>query len=235
MPARTLLALALLGCNADPGDPGQGVTYRDGSEDNGSSGERGNIRVSEIHWAGSVTDDGTWDPTDQFIELRNEGNRPVDIAGWFLRIRGNTMITLKLPGLGRMLTPGEHVYFATKTSGCFPEPDGLLPELAFVYGEPVSVTLQDLDEHLIDGAGNSEVAPYAGGYDLVDARSMEKVEIMFGGRGFEPESWHYYSTVEVDIPNNDRVAEGCRLHTQASPGRPNSPDYSGAYTTGAFE
>ena len=44
-----------------------------------------------------------------------------------------------------------------------------------------------------------------------------------------------YSTVEVDIPNNDRVAEGCRLHTQASPGRPNSPDYSGAYTTGAFE
>ena len=36
-------------------------------------------------------------------------------------------------------------------------------------------------------------------------------------------------------PNDDRMAEGCKAATWASPGRPNSPDYSGAYASGSLE
>ena len=64
---------------------------------------------------------------------------------------------------------------------------------------------------------------------------MEKIQLMFGGRGSEPHSWHFYTQADVDVPNNDRVAPNCRERTMASPGRPNSPDYSGAYAAGGFE
>ena len=39
----------------------------------------------------------------------------------------------------------------------------------------------------------------------------------------------------VDAVNDDRIAENCRVRTRGSPGRPNSPDYSGAFATGSFE
>jgi hypothetical protein len=77
--------------------------------------------------------------------------------------------------------------------------------------------------------------PFSGGYDGVDSRSMEKIELMFGGRGTEPHAWHFYTDAEVEIPNNDRIAEACVTHTKASPGRANSPDYSGAFASGSFE
>lgn len=230
-----LIALLMAGCNTDPGEVDQQVTYRDGLDASGNSGERGNVRVSEILWSGSVKNDGTWDPDDQFIELRNEGNRPIHVSGWRLKVRGGVVATWVLPEIADSLDPGEHMFIAAKDSGCFPNPDVVLPELRLPQGDPVSVTLQDLDEHLIDSAGSYDDPPYAGGYDWVSSRSMEKIEIMFGGKGQDPESWHYYTRAEVDVPNNDQVAETCREHTLASPGRPNSPDYSGAYATGAFE
>jgi len=73
------------------------------------------------------------------------------------------------------------------------------------------------------------------GYDGVSVRAMERLEIMFGGRGDEPSSWHFYTNAPVDVANNDRVAASCRQRTLASPGRPNSPDYSGAFAAGSFE
>jgi hypothetical protein len=233
---RSFLFLMLVtGCNPDPGEADQQVTYRDGLDPSGNSGERGTVRVSELLWSGSVTDDGTWDPDDQFIELRNEGNRPVLLSGWQLKVRGGVEATWPLPDLDETLDPGQHMFIAAKDTGCFPNPNLVLPGMRLPQGDPISVTLQDLDEHLIDSAGSYEDPPYAGGYDWVVSRSMEKIEIMFGGKGQAPESWHFYTRTEVEVPNNDRVAEDCRNKTLASPGRPNSPDYSGAYATGAFE
>jgi len=228
------MLLLLLGCNPDPGDPTQTIGYRDGTDTATSSGERGSVKISEVMWAGSVSSDGTHDPTDQFIELRNESARPVNLTGWQLEVDAGVQVTVILPELP-LIEVGEHIFLATKNTGCFPAPDALLPELNLQYGEPFRITLVDSDERLIEPVGNSGSPPYAGGYDLVRSRSMERVELMFGGSGMEPGSWHYYTPAEVDVPNNDRIAADCQGLTLASPGRPNSPDYSGAYSTGSFE
>lgn len=231
-----LLALALLAaCNPDPGELDQRVDYRDGSDGEGQSGERGSVMITEVLWSGSVRDDGTWDPEDVFLEIKNESTRPVNLSKWRIEQEGTINETYILPEVDWSVQVGEHILVAAKTTGCFPDADMVLPDLRLPLDAPFKLTLMDLDEHLIEPAGSTDMPPYAGGYDLHSSRSMEKVELMFGGRGSEPASWHYYTDAETDVVNNDRVAEGCRTRTLASPGRANSPDYSGAYSTGSFE
>lgn len=231
------VAIAVLtACNPAPPEPDQGVGYRNGDEPGEpSSSERGTVKISEILWSGSVDDGGRWDPDDVFVELRNESARPVNLTGWQLVLSGPRTVTWVLPPMETPLNVGDHLFVAAKTSGCFPEPDLVLPEMAFSYGDPFEITLLDADDRLVEPAGDDRMPPFAGGYDGVVSRSMERLELMFGGEGGFPHSWHFYTDAAVDVPNNDRVAEGCRVNTLASPGRPNSPDYSGAFATGSFE
>ncbi len=237
---RTLAVLAvgvLAACNPDPRDQmEQSVEYRDGVEEDYESGERGTVKISEIFWSGSVTDDGVWDPDDVFIELRNEGNKPLSISGWRLEMEGAIEETWRIPDVDWQLPVGEHVFIAAKDTGCFLQPDILIPDLQLT-GDAFYLSLRDKDEHIMDSAGDRGRAKpaYCGGYDLVTSRSMERIEMMFGPYGSAPHAWHHYTTAEVDVPNNDRIAEGCRQHTHASPGRPSSPDYSGAFSSGSLE
>ena len=224
----------ILACNPDPGELTQTIGYRDGTDGGTSSGERGSVKISEVLWSGTVRADGTYDATDQFIELRNESMRTVNVTGWQIEIDAGIERTIIIPEMAP-IPVGQHVFLATKNTGCFPTPDAVIPDLQLQYGEPLRLTLVDSDERLIEPIGNTGSPPYAGGYDLVRSRSMERVELMFGGSGMEPGSWHYYTPAEVDVPNNDRIAGDCQAYTLASPGRPNSPDYSGAYSTGSFE
>ena len=231
-----LAALVLVGaCNVDPGHPDQDVAYRLGDDGDANSGERGNVKISEVMWAGSVKNDGTWDPTDVFIEVRNEGSRPLNLSGWHLDMRGTREVGYILPETDRKVDVGEHVIFAAKDTGCFPNADFILKGLEFSFNDAFYLTLRDRDEHLIESGGSRSVEPFAGGYDLVRARSMERVELMFGGRGTDPHAWHHYNDGEVDKPNNDLVAENCNQRTLASPSRANSPDYSGAFASGSLE
>jgi hypothetical protein len=236
---RAILPIAALlfgGCNPDPGDPDQQVGYRvDGVNGQGDSGERGNVVITEVLWSGSVKDDGTWDRDDVFIELRNQGNRPINLSGWFLELTGPAVRSWQLPAGDAVLDVGEHGYVARGDSPCFPSPDWVIDDLFVSNGDPFAITLRDADERLIEGIGSDDMPPFAGGYDLVVSRSMERVELMFGGAGNMPQSWHYYTTAEVDVPNNDNVSFECRRFTHASPGSPNSPDYSGAYASGSLE
>lgn len=227
------MLLLLLACGAPEGRLEQ-VGYRDGSDGGSTNGERGNVKISEVLWSGSVNADGEHDPTDVFVEIRNEGARPVNLEGWFIIQEGTIDETYVIPTSLRVEV-GDHVFLAAKDTGCFLEPDAILPRLRLPQGDSFELTLRDIDERLIEPAGSETMPPFAGGYDYVRSRSMEKVELMFGGRGSEPSSWHYYTGAEVDVPNNDRIAEECQRNTLASPGRPNSPDYSGAYSTGSFE
>lgn len=240
--------MALTACNLDPSDQMQEqVGYRTGTDGGPNSGERGNVKISEVMWPGSVRamEDGSfrWDPTDIFIEIRNEGDRPMNLSGWQLQVQGTADVTFILPDHDTPLDVGQHAFVAAQDrdsatgdqNGCFTGATWLLPELRLPQGDPFRVTLRDKDERLIESAGDRMMPPFAGTYDLHSVRSMEKIELMFGGRGNEPQSWHHYTDAEVDVPNNDRVRGDCQARTLASPGRPNSPDYSGAFTSGSFE
>ena len=235
---RAALILALCGaaCAGDPSaEADQGVGYRDGSEGGPTSGERGSVKITEVLWSGSVRGENDRDQRDIFIEIRNESARGINISGWRLAIGGPAANTLRIPENDLVLETGEHLIIAATKDRCFPDADLVMPELRLPDGDPFSIRLMDADERLIEGVGNSEAPPFAGGWDYVNSRSMERVELMFGGEGFFPQSWHFYTPAVVDVPNNDRIAPDCVAHTLASPGRPNSPDYSGAYASGSLE
>ncbi len=225
----------LTGCNPTPDPMVEDVAYRDGLEPGApNSGERGSVRISEVLWSGSVRGD-KWDPTDVFVELRNESARPVNISGWQLALSGVRAVTWIVPQSDREIDVGEHVFLAAKSSGCFPDPDYVVPQMAFVYGDPFELTLLDADERLMEPVGDEGSAPFAGGWDGDTSRSMERAELMFGADGTFPHVWHHWTDYAVDVPNDDRILEECRGRTGASPGRPNSPDYSGAFASGNFE
>lgn len=228
--------LALVACNPNPHDQAdEQVGYRTPQEGGGTSGERGNVVISEVLWSGSVTDDGVWDATDIFIEIRNQGSLPVNLSGWRLDLQGAVNDGWRFPASDLVLQTGEHRYVAAKDTGCFPNPDWIIEGLSIPLNDAFRLTLKDADERLIEPAGDRYMPPFAGGYDLVRSRSMERIELMFGGRGSEPASWHFYNERPEDIPNNDLIAENCREFTLASPGRANSKDYSGALSAGGFE
>ena len=237
-----LLLVALMACNPDPGELDQGVEYRDGTDGGGMSGERGTVKISEILWSGTVTNDGTWDPTEQFIEIRNEGVRNMNISGWRLEVEGSRMITYIVPQTDVVIPVGEQIVIANKEGQCLRNVDILIPDLSLPYGDPFRITLMDMDEHLIEPAGNKMMPPYAGVYDGQVSRSMEKVALMFGGRGSEPTAWHHATDGslfdEGQYDRNyrpDNIAEECRQRTFATPGEGNSPDYSGNQSFGGFE
>jgi len=247
-----MLLLLTLACEL-PDVPDQTVGYRDGADGGPNSGERGSVRITEILWSGSVRDDGTYDPTDQFIELRNESARPVNLSSWRIEISGTIAYELRLPASDFQLPVGGQAIIATKDTGCFPTPTWILPDLRLPLGDPFAITLKDADERLMEGANDRDEAPFVGGYDLVTSRSMERTQLIFGGDGNRSQSWHFYNLKACpsrvigddpekrglscfeDIPNNDLVRVDCRAHTLASPGRPNSADYSGAFANGSFE
>lgn len=240
--AAAVLALSV-GCNAEPTEEdyanlGQ-VGYRDG-DDGPNSGERGCMKMSEVLWTGSLSNEMEWRQNDIFIEFRNECMRPINMTGWILELSGADNAAWKIPGPPegqptRILDVGEHAYAAATDEFCFNDPDWIIPGLRLPYGDAFRLTLRDADERLQEPVGDRYQPPFAGGYDLVTVRSMERLEIMFGGRGNEPTSWHFYTDAPVDVPNNDRVNPDCRTRTLASPGRANSPDYSGAFASGSFE
>jgi hypothetical protein len=232
-----LLMLLLAGCPA-PEDEALEVGYRDALDEGGENGERGNLKISEVLWSGSVKQvdgESVYDPEDIFIEIRNEGARPLNISNWYIELDGAIQKIWRIPAGPHRIEVGGHLFIAKKTTGCFPEPDIVLPTLELPINDSFDLTLRDVDERLINGAGHRTMSPFAGGYDLVVSRSMEMANIMFGARGNMPHVWHHYTDAEVDVPNNDRMLPECRRFTGASPGRPNSPDYAGSFAAGALE
>ena len=185
-------------------------------------------------WSGSVRDN-EWDPTDVFVEIKTQGNLPVNVSGWVLDLSGTLEKAWRLPDTDLTLDPGEYWIYAAKNDRCFRDPDGVIEGLVLPLGDPFRLTLYDADERLIEPIGDRDMPPFAGGYDLGRSRSMERLELMFGGSGMEPASWHFYNEADVDVPNDDRIDDACRAGTRASPGRPSSPDYSGAQANGSFE
>ncbi len=258
------VSLAAFGCEQTPQVDGRDeqTGYRSGTraDDYRSNGERGNVSITEVNWAGSVRDqDRRHDPDDIFIELQNKHPRPVHLTGWLLTVeaghfldgidgyqpyRSRSRRTYVLPARrnGRPMGTNDYVYIAAKADGAFGDADYIIPDLKLPNG-PFEVTLQDLDERLIDHVGDDRKQPFAGAWDGHTARSMERIQLIFNNRGNRDSAWHTYSLNNFD--ENDRgrwhrelrqyIREGYSARTFATPGMPNSPDYSGNTSSGSYE
>lgn len=234
-----MAAMGLAGC-LEIDDPGLSDTqplYRwDEQPDTPTSAERGVIQVNEIMWAGSVDDDGNYDPDDVFIEIRNRHHRSVNMTGWRLEVEGDYHYSLRLPELSEPLRPNEHLVIAAKEDGAFGEIADVVDSRLKLGKRAVRIELRDADRRLIESAGSDRDLPFAGGYDLVTSRSMERTQALFDNRGGMDRSW----TANIDdasevAENAQGVSEGWKEHTMASPGHPNSADYSGSAAGGGFE
>jgi hypothetical protein len=261
---RALLVCALLGaCNGAPDDEhGYTIEVRDGTraEDYLSSGERGSVMITEINWAGSVSGDKLdalkHDPDDVFIEVQNKMSRPVHLTDWLLviesdRLRGaletddresrDFVRSYRLPRRegGQPAYTNEYLIIARKQSGAFRDADFYLEDLELPT-TAFRITLRDIDLRLIDSSGSGNERVFAGGWDLVSVRSMERVQLIFSNSGERESSWHAYSLhpwspTDLHEQLRARIAPSHRAFTFATPGLPNSPDYSGNTSSGSFE
>lgn len=231
--AHTSLALLLVaaGCNPDPGQPQETPNYRSVEEGEPSSGERGNLMITEVNWAGSVTDEGEWDPDDVFIEFQNRHPRPINPTGWRLIIEGDYINTHRIPEVTEPIQPNDFFVIAAKEDGAFGDVADVVMEELKLGKTYVHIELRDADRRLIEGAGSDSERAFTGGYDTYATRSMERVQLIFGNQGSQSRNWHAYS----DNIGYESIREGWRQRTLASPGVANSEDYSGSGSAGGFE
>ncbi len=269
-----LLALALLGsgCSIDNRQEttdfsvgyrtGVRVTDSEGSASYTSNGERGNVMITEVNWAGSV--EGPLSASvhyadDIFIEVQNKHPRPIWLTGWRITIQSSAnrdrlpdnylfrtdaskTYILPAPRSGKPLQPNEYAVIAVRADGAFPTADYIVPDLTIPAGG-FSMDLFDIDERIIEGMGDIHKERFAGAWDLVTARSMERSQSLFGNAGSVDGSWHSYSGNDFDLPPPTgprlhdalrvNIAEAYRPLTFATPGLPNSPDYAGIISSGS--
>ncbi len=223
-------------CIDDPGTSDDQPLYRWGEGvGEATSAERGAIYINEVGWAGSVADDGTHDPDDVFIELWNKHPRPVNLSGWRLNFSGDYDYKIRIPDVEDPVPTNGYFVIAAKADGAFGESADVIIENLRIGKRSFYIELRDNDRRLIEGAGSRIDQPFAGGYDLVTSRSMERTQVLFGNRGNLDRSW----TANIDDASESGprqgVREGFRQYTLASPGEANSADYSGATTSGTFE
>jgi hypothetical protein len=231
-------AVMVAGCNGDPGTPQSTALYRQpGQPDNPSSGERGSIMITEIGYAGSMENDGTYHEDDVFIEFHSNEERPINMSGWHIKVDGDVSETYRLPDVDPIYT-NEYLVVSSKENGAYSDTGDeyvTLPDLD-LGKKNVQITLRDADERLMGSAGSEELPVFTGGWDTQTVRSMERVQLLFINPGRASRSWHAYSDDEGYFSSEKGfgVADGYRQRTLASPGVANSTDYSGSVSSGDF-
>lgn len=239
-----------------------GVAVGDADLSYTSSGERGSALVTEVNWAGSI--EGTLsarvhNPDDVFIEIQNRHARPIYLTGWRVVVQSSpnrdrlpddwafrtdatTTFVLAAPLNGQPIAPSGYALIAARLDGAYTDVDYHVPNLRLPAGS-FKIELYDADERVIDGIGDLHKEVFAGAWDGVTARSMERSQLLFGNRGERDASWHSYSLNNFEGGDGDglhtelrvRVREDYRALTFATPGMPNSPDYAGSISAGDLE
>ena len=226
------LALAITACE-DPGVPEIIPFYRPVSAngEGASQGDRGNLQISEINFGGSVNDDGVLDADDIFIELWNKHPHALNISGWRITVDGDFNASYRIPTVKTVIPINGYFVIAAKDDGAFADiADVFIPDLR-LGKKKVRIEIRDIDKVLIEDGGSTTTRAFAGGYDGVTVRSMERVSLVFGNRGSNGVNWHAYS----EDTSEPTIAKGYRKFTLSSPGVANTKDYSGNASSGNFE
>lgn len=220
---------------------------------------RGCATMNEVNWAGSVSNLGVHDPDDDFIEIYNRDcNKPIDLKGWRFILRGAYYREFVVPGGQDTIVPvGGLAVVAKKTTGAFrpcnlaenPKCDPnfkimVLPEL-FIPDRDWTIETKTAENFLIENEINQRRGPpFAGGFDGLVTRSMERTDNNFEEEGGSISSWFSFSPCNETSPSlqaTKLLGVGCTatfpgasgrnvhpaysLRTFASPGEINTPDY----------
>ena len=182
--------LFIAGCDiGTPSDSGFNVSDLD---------IRGMLFVSELHWAGSVDNYGNnSDPDDDFVELYNTHEAPLDISGWSLVITGGVNLTVVFPA-GSIVGSGETWTIGRTTNGAFTNFDYVCPDLVLPSSDIVMT--------VADGAGKvpdslelraNPHLPAGRSLPLLRASALRLLDgYGVGMNGAQSESWISYSTNE---------------------------------------
>ncbi len=186
--------------------------------------KRGCLIVTEVNWAGSMTNGGVYDPDDDFIEVNNRDcNKPVDLTGWEFVMDGDVVRTFVVPeapsGKSNIIQPAELRVLIAKENGAFRanssngyDPivmsDLKLPE------ESWTIETFTAEHFLIENAfNNREGKPLAGGTDGFTVRSMERTDDNFDEEGTSVTSWHSYTPCNEASPDGTALLMGTQCGT----------------------
>jgi PKD repeat protein len=157
------------------------------------------VVINELMWMGS-----SLSANDEWIELRNTTDNPVDLSGWFLSKKsgGTESVMLiipdgsSVPARGFFLIANYGADLPTSTLGI--QPDLVDTDVSLV-NSALQVTLYDATSALIDAADDGSGAPLGGHYESGAVwQSMERVATV--GDGTQKESWRTASTaVNFDV------------------------------------
>jgi hypothetical protein len=172
--------------------------------------KRGCVSVRELGWAGSMDNAGNFDPDDDFIEFDNSDcNKPVDLSGWMLHLRGDMELIYIVPdddSGANIVLPGELKVLIAKRSGAFRAnaetgyapihvPGMYFPERNF------AIETRTAEDFLIENEFNNKYGePLAGGFDGYTVRSMERTDDNFDEEGTSVTSWHSYTPCNESPP-----------------------------------
>jgi len=182
---------------------------------------RGCVIIQEINWAGSVRFDGQYDPDDDFIELNNRDcNKPVDLTGWMLKMKGDIERTYTIPaGPYNIVGPNEIAVLIAKDNLAFRANIALNYFPIFVPGmyfpdRNFTIETKTAEDFLIENAVNTlESEPLGGGYDGFTTRSMERTENKFDEEGTSITTWHSMTPCNENFPSSgiELLGTGCSL------------------------
>ena len=148
----------------------------------------GKVVISEVAWAGTIAS-----PEDEWIELRNVGNVPVDLTGWVIRWRK------KDPQ-----TPGEEQWRVVELTGVIPPSDA---SPCLMEPEPMWTSF-DVIRREVDGIvywelrARADVARRDPGYFLLERRDDDTVKDVPAGVVYDPDG-----KLNLDLPDDGAIIE----------------------------
>ena len=207
------------------------------------------LTLREIGWAGSVSNNGKYDPDDDFLEIQNtDCNIDMDLTGFRIFLHGDEERIYTVPtapGLTNLVKPRDYIVIAAKTGGAFGgHAQVILPGMHFP-NRNFTIETKTREDFLMENEINiRDGLPLAGGYDGYTTRSMERTDDRFDEEGTALTSWHSSSPCNERSPGSfgilgsacrddatsaglsgSRIVDGFEKRTFATPGEENTGGY----------
>lgn len=180
---------------------------------------RGEIFITEVHWAGSVNNGGSNnDPDDDFIEIKSILAGPIDLSGWVIEFSGSFNHRFVFPQ-GTLMQAGGRFVIGTHTNGAFSSHDFVDPGLK-IPSSGWRVAVMDGGNKKSDSADFTVRSWLPAGMALPGVRrSMVREEDAFqsGEPGDQYDSWTTYGSHD-SWWSSQRINTDYRSAVYGSPG-----------------